>query len=73
MKSATLTKHIFLFVKRIELEGIDNLSTTVLGLIASISFVVGALCSGFAGYAAMWVAAQVCDFTNILKQNWAIN
>lgn len=39
-------------------EGIDNLSTFVLGILASISFVIGAVCSGFAGYAAMWVAAQ---------------
>jgi hypothetical protein len=37
---------------------IDSLSTSLLGFIAVISFIFGALCSGFAGYAAMWVAAQ---------------
>jgi H(+)-translocating pyrophosphatase len=38
--------------------GIDAMGTTVLGLIAVFSFIIGAICSGFAGYAAMWVAAQ---------------
>jgi H(+)-translocating pyrophosphatase len=38
--------------------GIDALGTTMLGFIAVVSFIIGALCSGFAGYAAMWVAAQ---------------
>ena len=30
----------------------------MLGIIAVISFIFGAVCSGFSGYAAMWVAAQ---------------
>ncbi|KAA0161073.1 hypothetical protein FNF27_08187 [Cafeteria roenbergensis] len=39
-------------------QGIDALGPTVLGLIGSISFVMGAICSATAGYVSMWVSAR---------------
>lgn len=34
------------------------LGNSLLGLVAAIGFVVGALCSALAGYVSMWVAAR---------------
>ena len=39
-------------------EGIDALGPTLLGLIGSIAFIMGAICSATAGYVSMWVSAQ---------------
>ena len=38
--------------------GINNLGNTTLGLVCTVSFVMGAACSAAAGYVSMWVAAQ---------------
>eukprot|EP00591_Stephanopyxis_turris_P008500 CAMPEP_0195517064 /NCGR_PEP_ID=MMETSP0794_2-20130614/9541_1 /TAXON_ID=515487 /ORGANISM="Stephanopyxis turris, Strain CCMP 815" /LENGTH=836 /DNA_ID=CAMNT_0040645807 /DNA_START=216 /DNA_END=2726 /DNA_ORIENTATION=+ len=38
--------------------GVAVLGNTVLGLIAALGFVFGAVCSAISGYTAMWVAAQ---------------
>ena len=38
--------------------GINNLGNVTLGLIGTVSFVLGAGCSAAAGYVSMWVAAQ---------------
>lgn len=39
-------------------EGVALLGNTALGIVASLAFVFGAVCSAFAGYVSMWVAAQ---------------
>ena len=38
--------------------GVNNLGSTILGLVAVASFVLGAGCSALAGYVSMWVASQ---------------
>ena len=38
--------------------GINNLGSSTLGLICTLSFMIGAGCSAAAGYVSMWVAAQ---------------
>lgn len=38
--------------------GVGKLGNTMLGLLGSLSFILGALCSAAAGYLSMWVAAQ---------------
>ena len=38
--------------------GVSNLSSTTLGVISALSFVMGALCSAAAGYVSMHIAAQ---------------
>ncbi|EWM23680.1 pyrophosphate-energized membrane proton pump 2 [Nannochloropsis gaditana] len=38
--------------------GVGKLGNTMLGLLGSISFILGALCSAAAGYLSMWVAAH---------------
>jgi H(+)-translocating pyrophosphatase len=42
----------------LEPHGVAVLGNTVLGLIAALGFVCGAICSAVAGYTSMWVAAQ---------------
>ena len=39
-------------------KGVALLGNTMLGMIASLGFIYGALCSALAGYVSMWVAAQ---------------
>lgn len=39
-------------------KGIDGLGPTILGLVGSISFIMGALCSAAAGWVSMWVSAR---------------
>jgi Inorganic H+ pyrophosphatase len=39
-------------------KGVAILGNTVLGLVASLGFVCGAVCSAVSGYVSMWVAAQ---------------
>jgi len=41
-----------------ELTGAASLGNVMLGIVAAVSFVFGALCSAFAGYVSMWVAAR---------------
>jgi len=41
-----------------ETTGAASLGNLVLGAVAAISFVFGAVCSAFAGYVSMWVAAR---------------
>jgi len=38
--------------------GVARLGNMLLGIVASISFILGALCSAAAGYMSMWVAAH---------------
>lgn len=38
--------------------GVEQLGNTTLGLLGSISFILGAICSAAAGYISMWVSAQ---------------
>lgn len=38
--------------------GVENLGNVTLGLLASLSFLLGAVCSAAAGYISMWVSAQ---------------
>ena len=38
--------------------GVAALGNTVLGVVAAVGFIVGALCSALAGYVSMWVAAR---------------
>jgi H+-translocating diphosphatase len=39
-------------------KGVAVLGNTILGVVAALGFVFGAVCSGLSGYSAMWVAAQ---------------
>lgn len=41
-----------------EPRGVALLGNTLLGLVAAVGFVVGALCSALSGYVSMWVAAR---------------
>ena len=41
-----------------QLEGVAILGNTVLGVVAAVGFVCGAICSAVSGYTSMWVAAQ---------------
>lgn len=41
-----------------QLEGVAILGNTVLGIVAAVGFVCGAVCSAVSGYTSMWVAAQ---------------
>lgn len=41
-----------------EPEGVALLGNTLLGIVAAIGFMAGAVCSALAGYVSMWVAAQ---------------
>lgn len=38
--------------------GVENLGNVTLGVLASLSFLIGAVCSAAAGYISMWVSAQ---------------
>lgn len=52
---------IFSYQFRPNLEGSDGvavLSNTLLGVVAAMGFVFGAVCSAVSGYVSMWVAAQ---------------
>ena len=44
--------------KSTEHAAVNKLGNTMLGILGSASFIVGAACSAFAGYLSMWVASQ---------------
>ena len=41
-----------------ELKGVAVLGNSLLGIVAAVGFLVGAVCSAIAGYVSMWVAAR---------------
>ena len=38
--------------------GVSQLGNLVLGIVAALGFIFGAVCSAISGYVSMWVAAQ---------------